>query len=336
MPSLSRFLRGCGLMAGGVTLACSSAFATSYTYQTIVQPGAIQTNPLGLNASGEVVGYWLDSNYGSHPFIYQNGTITSFSFPQGVDGISVAGINNKGDICGSYADSSDTTHGFIYTAKGKLITIDVPNGQDTFVNAINDKDEATGSAYVNGYGAAFAYSKGTYTVFTPATQYELFTPQAINSHGSVTGYESSYITGAESGFTYINGVFTVLSLPNSYFSAGFAINNHNVVAGQLANLSRQEFGFTYNAKDKETIIGPAGSTDTFSLGINNAGVVTGVNYDSSGVSTGYTYVNGVYSTLSFGGYTNFSGNYINESGQVLGEYVDQNGLPQSFLATPAQ
>jgi hypothetical protein len=335
MPSYCQILRSCGLAAAGLTLACTSALATDYTYATIVQPGAVQTDPLGINASGEVAGYWVDSNYASHPFTYQNGTITNFSFAQGVDGIQLAGINDKGDLCGSYADANDNSHGFIYTAKGKLITLDVPGGSSTFVNAINDKGDATGSAYVNGYSAAFVYSNGTYTVFTPPTQYEYFTPQAINAKGSVAGYEFSQF-GSESAFTYEGGVFTVLALPDTYFTAAFSINKHNVVAGQLANNSRQQFGYTYTAKGKETIIGPPGSTDTFSLGINDSGVVTGVSYDTNGDSTGYTYQAGAYSTLSFTGGSNFSGNFINASGQVLGEYLDSNSLPQSFLATPTQ
>jgi hypothetical protein len=339
MPSFSDLLRSAGLrqlglIAGGLMAACPAAWATSYTYVSIVQPGAKATIPVGLNASGEVVGYWYDSNYAAHPFVYQNGAITPFSFPEGVDGISITGINDAGAICGGYADSNDASHGFIYTAKGKLTTIDVPGGTDTFVNAMNNEGEVAGSAFVNGYGVAFVYRKGVYTVISPATPETYFIPQAINGHGSVAGYQESEF-GTETGFTYIAGVYTLLSLPDTYFTAAFSINVHNAAAGQLANDARQEYGFTYSQTGTEAIIGPSGSTDTFSLGINDAGVVTGVSYDTSGNSVGYTYKkNGKYSTLSFGGYSGFSGNYINASGQVLGEYIDNNNIPQIFLATP--
>jgi uncharacterized membrane protein len=329
-----------GLIAGGLMAAGPAAHATTYTYQPIVAAGGNGTYPLGLNNAGEVLGYYYDSNYASHPFTYQNGTMTPVTFKEGVDGIRVAGINDKGDICGSYADKNDVEHGFIYTAQGKLITLDVPGGTDTFINAINDRsaDEATGSAYVNGYSVAFVYSKGTYTIFTPQQQYVYFTPQAINLKGSVVGYQSTQF-GSETGFTYINGVFTLLTLPDTYFTAAFGINVHNVAVGQLANSLRQEYGYFYTSAGKEKILGPKGITDSWSAGINDSSVVTGVSYPSSGnysSSVGYTYDKGVYSTLSFGGYSNFSGNYINASGQVVGEYVDENGLAQVFLATPVQ
>jgi hypothetical protein len=317
------------LMAGSLCLGSSAALAQTYTFQYITPPGAVQTDPLAVNDSGEVLGYWYDSSYTRHPFTFQNGTLTSFSFPQG-SGIVALGLNNKGDVAGDYTDSSGNEDGFIYTHKGKLITLQLPGASATYVDAINDSDEVAGSGYVNGGISAFVYKDGTYTVFATANY---TTPQAINNKGSVTGFVSTNV-GVETFFTYENGVFTSTPLPDTYFTAGFAINNHGVVAGQLANDSRQQFGFTLTKGGKEKIIGYPGAASCFLQGINNAGEAVGSYFDSNYNSYAFVYLKGAYTTISDGTNSQFNGVAINASGQVIGNYQDQNGVYQAYLATP--
>jgi len=328
------------LIAGCFSLAVSGAAAlpasaASYTYQTITVSGALQTDPIAVNAAGTVLAYWLDSTYTPHYFTWTGGTMTTLSLPNGAQ-FSATGINAKGNICGSYIDGKGNSHGYVLYTNGKMKTIDAASGVQTYITAINDNDDLAGASYNSSTGvdSGIVDIKGKVTAFN-TTNYT--TSLAINNHGTVTGYVSSD-SGSETFFVYGNGVFTSAPLPNTYFSAGFAINTHNVVAGQLANPSRQEFGFIYTSAGHEKIIAPHGSTDSFAQGINDNDDVTGANFDVSQslVSTGYVYSKGVYTTLSFPKATNFGGVAINNAGQVLGDYLDANGTPQTFLATPAK
>jgi hypothetical protein len=331
ITSLRRTLMQSGLTLAVAGAAALPASAASYTYQLITVAGAVQTNPVAVNASGAVLAYWDDSTYTPHYFTWVGGKMTTVSIANAAS-LSATGMNDSGNICGSYTDSSGNAHGYILYANGKVKTIDYPGSSDTYISAMNNDDDLAGSTYANGTDSGFVDIKGKFTVFNSTN---FTTPLAINKHGSVTGYVSTE-TGSETFFVYENGVFTSTPLPNTYFSAGFAINAHNLVVGQLANPTRQEYGFFYSSAGHEKIIGPHGSTDSFATGINDNGDVTGANFDSKIVSTGYVYSKGAYTTLSIPGYTNFGGVAINNAGQVLGDYVDANGTPQTFLATPAK
>jgi len=98
----------------------------------------------GINDAGQVVGV-ATSTYGSHNvgFLYQNGTFTTISDPDGAEGTQAYGINNSGEIVGNYTDSSGTTHGFI-DVNGVFTTIDDPLGISTTLTGINDAGQVVG------------------------------------------------------------------------------------------------------------------------------------------------------------------------------------------------
>jgi hypothetical protein len=321
----------CALIAGAVSLLSTAAFAaTSFTYQTISVPNAIQTDPVAINDSGTATGEWYDSQYGIHGWVFSGGTLTTFDVPEAVD-TYIGGINNKGDIAGTYVDSSHVEHGFVRSAKGKFTTIDVPGSGYTGANGINDKGVVLVSGVdAAGYQAIYTYNKGIFTTIIDNHQTPIAT--SINSLGSVAGYNSpphQY----ETAFLYANGTLTTLPITQYSFSASFGLNKHNEVVGQAADGATQ-YGFIYSPKGKVKYIGPNGSTESFNLGVNDSGVIVGVSYTSPTESVGYTYDKGVFSTLSVTGGTNASANAINNAGLVLGNYLDSNNVFQTFLATP--
>jgi probable HAF family extracellular repeat protein len=87
---------------------------------SFVVPGATNTYPHGINASGTVVGYYTDANTAYHGFERsRDGTITTFDAP-GASTTSGLGtipfsINDAGLITGSYTDQNEVGHGFIVT-----------------------------------------------------------------------------------------------------------------------------------------------------------------------------------------------------------------------------
>ena len=75
----------------------------------------------GINNSGEIVGFYVDSGGTDHAFLYNPNSAThwitlddpnaSQNFGQGT---YAEGINNSGEIVGYYIDSGGTDHAFLY------------------------------------------------------------------------------------------------------------------------------------------------------------------------------------------------------------------------------
>src|SRR5262249_56832652 len=64
----------------------------------------------GINDAGQVVGSW-GINYGSHPFLYSNGAITSLPEPGfAANGCEARAINHSGHIAGMCGDVNGHTH----------------------------------------------------------------------------------------------------------------------------------------------------------------------------------------------------------------------------------
>jgi probable HAF family extracellular repeat protein len=78
-------------------------------------PGATFTQALGLNNTGEVVGFYLDSASLSHGFVYSGGVFTPVDDPNGIGTTVINGVNDSGDIVGFYVDSLGRTDGFLGT-----------------------------------------------------------------------------------------------------------------------------------------------------------------------------------------------------------------------------
>jgi uncharacterized membrane protein len=84
-------------------------------YRTIDDPNAINgTFANGINASGQVVGYY--NAIGVHGFLLSGGQYTTFpDDPNGVNSTMPNGINARGQIVGSYGDANGFFHGFLAT-----------------------------------------------------------------------------------------------------------------------------------------------------------------------------------------------------------------------------
>ena len=152
------------------------------------------------------------------------------------------------------------------------------------------------------------------------------------------------------GFTYLDGVATNFSDPagisNGISSTTVAgINNSGEISGDYTPSGGGSEGFIYsngiftNFSDPGT--GPDGST--YVAGINNSGLIAGSYTDSEGNSHGFTYSNGAFTN-----FTDPNGTYpdafdpflinsntevtgINDSGEVIGDYVDSSGAQHGFI-----
>ena len=123
----------------------------SGTYTTFDEPDAtlsqlgLGTRVLGINAGGDVTGYYNDNNTGqAHAFIRdQFGNFTSFD-PPGADGTVANSINLSAEVAGNYTDIDQVLHGFVRDAAGNITSFDPLGSFGTFAYSINDAGTVVG------------------------------------------------------------------------------------------------------------------------------------------------------------------------------------------------
>jgi chitinase len=196
------------------------------TNYILTVPGSIDSSLIGINAHGQMVGKYTDSNR-THGFVYDGKAFTTLDFPNSLY-TEADGINSSGEIVGTLIDQSLTLHGFLY-ANGKFTQIDCPNSDETFAYGINATAEIVGYCHYNSIYHGFLLSNKSYTAIDfPGAQ--LTHANGINDAGAIAGnYEDATTTH---GFTYIDGVFTQVDVGGG--AAGtvlFRITNTKNVVG---------------------------------------------------------------------------------------------------------
>ena len=85
------------------------------TFTTLNDPSATDsfTNATGINASGDIVGFYHVSSV-SHGFLLSGGFFTTIDDPAATLGTNPRGINDAGQIVGSFDDTGGR-HGFLET-----------------------------------------------------------------------------------------------------------------------------------------------------------------------------------------------------------------------------
>lgn len=142
-----------GLIVGTATLGSPNLQGLIYQpgggYRTFMVNGA-DTFAHGVNDSGVVVGFYLDTSY--HGFVdTTNGSSDSISvvnYP-GAVATFIYGINDAGVMVGTYKDALGVYHGFIYS-NGSFASYDYassnngPAAVDTYFAGINDSGQIVG------------------------------------------------------------------------------------------------------------------------------------------------------------------------------------------------
>lgn len=160
------------------------------TLTPIMAPGSSATFPTGIDAEGDVFGYYfvpsgLPEEQG---FIFSKGTYTTFDLPNASD-TEVNGINKAGEIVGSYRlSTSNPFSGFVYQ-KGKLTIINYPGAYQTSVQGVNDAGEIVGyySTSPSSGNLGFVLNGTTFTSFAPPTATSTYA-YGINDAGQVIGF----------------------------------------------------------------------------------------------------------------------------------------------------
>ena len=148
---MKRYL--CGLVALGLLVGVTGqAMAQPSCSFTILDvPGSSKASAiaLGINASGQIVGYYYHAGSTTHGFLLDQGTYTTLDVP-GALHTYANGINASGQIVGTYYDAAKRIHGSLLD-QGNYTTLDVPGSTWTQAHAMNDSGQIVGS-YRDGAG----------------------------------------------------------------------------------------------------------------------------------------------------------------------------------------
>jgi YVTN family beta-propeller protein len=256
----------------------------------------------------------------------------------------VLGINNAGQMVGSYIDGNNATHGFSLTA-GVFTTIDFPGATLTQAAAINNVGEIIGSYNdSHGVGHGFLLSDGTYTSITdPAFACCATYLSAFTDTGVAIGVGTD-ANGDQHGFELVNGTFTTLDFPDSNFTEllGIPFQSSTIVGVYSSSFPNGPLqGLTYSNGQFGTF-DVTGATTTVLNGISDGGQVLG-SYSSPGVNhaflttctsqSGSVVCSQNLTIVDFPGSTLTEPSNLNDSGQVVGAYVDANNVTHGYLMT---
>jgi hypothetical protein len=112
-------------------------------------PGAIFTLAVGINGSGEVIGFSGSGGPQSGMLRTAVGVVTTFNAPDATNGTFGASINRAGGVTGLYFDLNNISHGFRRSVAGAPGAFNVPGAgtgayQGTYPNSISDKGTIAG------------------------------------------------------------------------------------------------------------------------------------------------------------------------------------------------
>jgi len=291
--------------------------------------GALQgTTVIAIDTTGDVAGTYIDANGVYHGFVFSgSGTLTTFDVPgagttKGL-GTFVAAMDTAGDVTGYYSVAPyGLTHGFVRAANGTITSFDATtSGGNTAATGINSLGAITGNTA--GPGGFVRSAGGAISTFAVP----------------VPGQPSSDV----------------------YSTTGVAINTAGVIAGRYSDYSGVSHGYVRSANGTITTFDPSNVATTnpsttknvyneyvgtLPTSIDTAGDIAGTYTDTTGARHGFLRTaNGTITTFDVPGadlspcassgmgvlICGTGGFSMNDAGQIVGTYVDQNNIGHGFL-----
>ncbi len=242
-----------------LALAVLPTGAQTFTYTTISFPGAIVTEPLGINSQGDIVGFYQ----GGPPrgFLLRQGAFTLIDVPGSSD-TAVLGINPQGDMVGRFV-AGGVAHGFLLR-QGVFTTIDFPGSSLTWATGINPAGDIVGRYNAPGVFGGFLLSQG---IFTSIGFPGVGVASGINPAGHIVG--GYFFAGASHGYLLRQGAFTTIDFPGAVGTDARGINPAGDIVGLYASGEGgiENHGFLLSRGAFTTIDFPGGDR-TVATGVN--------------------------------------------------------------------
>lgn len=252
-----------------------SRAAEAFSYQKIAVPGAQETDAMGINASGDIVGSYVDGNGVTHGYLLQDGVFTTIDYP-GAARTDARGIGPNGEIVGTYrmpGEPGVNFHGFLRTPEGEFVQVDYPGHTSTMAQRILPDGTILGCRHDENMSTTMRgitiSSSGHSEIDAFASMHNGATPDLRSIVGLYTNREA----GRREGYVVRDGVFEPFIVPGSAWTAAWDVNP----AGQIVGVYRDAagvHGFLRTGEHYQSIDVP-GAAGTIGMGINARGDVVG-------------------------------------------------------------
>jgi hypothetical protein len=256
-----------------LTALASASAQKTLTIQYFQYPGSTQTYVTGVSNTGEVLGYYLDSNSNSHGFSMAKGEFTAIDDPDGTS-TTPTGVNSSETIVGYYFSSGLNSWLAFSYSNGTFSTIGPDAGCiNTYAFGINDLGEMAGECETASLLEGWIYTGGQYQILSvPGSDWSYASD--INVHGLTTMIWNKTGSNRVQSSIYDGTTFRNIDEPNKFNTYAWAIN----AAGSVA-LSWTSGDSGYGALligKTYTNIQPTKCGSTQLTGINDKGVAVGM------------------------------------------------------------
>jgi len=279
----------------------SSLFASDYRFISIDVPGSSFTAAAGINARGDIVGRYLDSDGLSHGFLMRNGMFSTIDFPN-ASFTAVRAINARGDMVGRMELADGVDHAFLLHDR-QFTQIDFPGASATIGRGLNNAGDVTGN-YTDDMDneIAFVFQNGRFqSIDVDPCSGDVW--MAMDDGRVLVGDNCTNPTNALHGFIYEQGKFHSIDFPGT--------------AGRCTAIRW--------INEREEIVGLFAYVAT-----------TDECYDPTTSYHGFLLEQGTYTAINFPGAVSTQAFSINDDGQIVGQYTDKNGVVHGFKAVPKQ
>jgi hypothetical protein len=248
----------------------------AFTFTTIEVPGARATVPQGINARGDVVGWYFDADGKNRGFLLRGGEYTTIDYP-GAEFTDLRGIGPNGEIVGTYGMPGEpgvAFHSFLLTRQGEFVPIEYPGHLYSIAQRILPDGTILGCRHDNDFMASMrgiVISKdGTSETDAFASMHNGATPDLRR----IVGLYTNMAEGRTEGYVIDDGVFKPFVVPGSSMTAAWDVNP----AGDVVGFYRDAAGFHgfLRTGDRYTSIDVPGAAATRAIGINAGGDVVGI------------------------------------------------------------
>ena len=275
------------ILSLAVLLLASAPLALAQgTYTQIDFPGATQTGATGIDAAGDISGYYVDSGSQAHRFLFISSIYTTIDYP-GAGNTQLNGINDSNQIVGF---AYDPVIGFVYDAQTAAFTsISYPGASATYPYAINDANTIVG-IFTNGNNSTlfgFALVGAAYRLVQPPGVGNTFV-NGISASGVVVGDFAPADGKKGFNFLFTKGSYSKLPIPNARGAVAIGVNPKGTEIVGWYVPSNSFIGYIFQNKVLTTLQFPA-STETVATGVNAVGEVVGYFTDASNVTHGFTW-----------------------------------------------
>ena len=327
----------------------ASGVRRGFSGETIIEaPGASATYADFVNASGRIVGGYIDTDGIPHAYVRTpDDRFTTIDVENAAEQeyFFLHGFSDAGIFVGRAKAVNGAPRTYVGTALHGLQELRFPGSISTNGWNINQNSSVVGhyesaDGRVHGFIARPADNVAQIDSEIPIADYVFETIEvpgvdflevaASNDFGDYAGNTRGPDGKKKVGFTLIDGVFKTYDFPGSLNTYFYALDNTGKAAGHYKGSDDLYHGVIME-DGKLTQYDFPGAIETHIYGLSDeTGALSGNIVDAAGVTHAFS----GELTITFPGAVNTYGDFVNAAGAVVGSYVDADGMPHGFIRHP--